>query len=374
MPSTHDLALGQSGSSQPLRLPSIQLPSHVDFSRNYPPTRFSTCPSLHQHHSGKDATPTSETMLRKFFARSDDISISPFHPGAPAEGRWPDGVLTPRNQAAPQTSGGHFRRVSHSQQTYHSNGGHTEEHEQTIFMAGGSPKTYSSHVGSSTRADEPRHVDVEERIWQDQLQNGSFTNLVSPKALQVALSMKKGKSIKGSFIGEYELNPRAVTVIKFMCSSVGFKCETNLILNVSQCGNFELGAGNRKCKSQASYLKHRSMMCTHRLGKACSLSASLCDGRRKKESLNVDHLIFLILKSKVLSLLNVGIVKGIILTQVIFNDTSWSAQKTSPFNSTLRVNFGHHDSQVPSKVLKRISEVNSWVDSIVVHRKMSMEL
>jgi len=232
-----DLSERQSGSSQPLRLPSIQLPSHVDFSRNYPPTRFSTCPSLHQHHSGKDATPTSETMLRKFFARSDDISVSPFHPAAPAENRWPDGVLTPRNQAAPQTPGGHFRRISHSQQTYPSNGGHPEENEQTIFMAGGASKTYSSHVGSSTRADEPRQV--EERSWQDQLQNGSST------------SHKSGFAESSSSSTVYEEG----------------EIDQGELYRCRDC--------NRKCKSQASYLKHRSMMCTHRLG-ALTLECRYC--------------------------------------------------------------------------------------------------
>lgn len=233
-----DFSRRQSDSSQPLRLPSIQLPSHVDFNKRQNQSRFSTCPSLHQHQQGKEATSTTETMLRKFFARSDDMTISSFHLGASTDSRQSDGVHALRNQAGPQTSGSHFHRssISHSHQTFKPNGGHSEAHEQ-YFMASAAPNTYSSHVGSSTRTEEPKHV--ESRIRQDRLQPGSS---ITPKA---SLTESSSDSV---VFEEGEIDPGEL-----------YRCR--------DC--------NRKCKSKASYLKHRSMMCTHRLG-ALTLECRYC--------------------------------------------------------------------------------------------------
>ncbi|EFP79949.2 uncharacterized protein PGTG_05174 [Puccinia graminis f. sp. tritici CRL 75-36-700-3] len=174
---------GPSESTQPLRLPSIQLPPHVDFSRSQNQSRFSTCPSLHQHKPGKESSPTTEKMLRKFFARSDDISngftyIAPSHTGSSAGGILSDGVSTLRNQDS-QAYGSHFRHSSgsHSQQSFQPVAGHSDAHGQSPFMAGAAPKAYTPYAGSSTREDRPNHG--EERFWHNTRQTESSTNVRS---------------------------------------------------------------------------------------------------------------------------------------------------------------------------------------------------
>ncbi|KAA1075915.1 hypothetical protein PGT21_030821 [Puccinia graminis f. sp. tritici] len=232
-----------SESTQPLRLPSIQLPPHDDFSRSQNQSRFSTCPSLHQHKPGKESSPTTEKMLRKFFARSDDISngfayIAPSHTGSSAGGILSDGVSTLRNQDS-QAYGSHFRHSSgsHSQQSFQPVAGHSDAHGQSPFMAGAAPKAYTPYAGSSTREDRPNHG--EERFWHNTRQTGSSTNVRSSltESSSNANHFEEGEPDEGEL----------------------YRCR--------DC--------NRKCKSKASYLKHRSMMCTHRLG-ALTLECRYC--------------------------------------------------------------------------------------------------
>ncbi|KAI9608545.1 hypothetical protein H4Q26_004728 [Puccinia striiformis f. sp. tritici PST-130] len=233
-----------SESSQPLRLPSIQLPPHVDFNRRQNQSRLSTCPSLHQHLPGKEAGPTTDKMLRKFFARPDDVSnspayMAPSYTGAPGGSRLPDGLPTMRNQAAPQAFGGHLRRssISHSHQTYEPIERSTDARDQTSLKADVAPMTYPAHAGSSTSINEPSYVD--EEFLENSFQPGSST---TPQASLIESSSNNNAFEEGD-VDEGEL----------------YRCR--------DC--------NRKCKSKASYLKHRSMMCTHRLG-ALTLECRYC--------------------------------------------------------------------------------------------------
>ncbi|KAA1101733.1 hypothetical protein PGT21_028708 [Puccinia graminis f. sp. tritici] len=122
-------------------------------------------------------------MLRKFFARSDDISngfayIAPSHTGSSAGGILSDGVPTLRNQDS-QAHGSHFHHSSgsHSQQSFQPVAVHSDAHRQLPFMVGAAPKAYTPYSGSSTREDRPNHG--EERLWQNTLQTESSTNVRS---------------------------------------------------------------------------------------------------------------------------------------------------------------------------------------------------
>ncbi|OAV92136.1 hypothetical protein PTTG_27724 [Puccinia triticina 1-1 BBBD Race 1] len=232
-----------SESTQPLRLPSIQLPPHVDFNNRHNQSRFSTCPSLHQHKSGKESSPTTVQMLRQFFARSDDLSndlayMAPSHAAGPLGGRLPDDVHASRNQA-PQTGGSHFRRssISHSQQVLQPTSGHSEAYGQSFFTPNVASKTYPPYAGSSTRIEEPSHAE------------GRF--LPNPPETGSSSAPKPSLTGSSSHVNSFEEGDP----------------EEGELYRCRDC--------NRKCKSKASYLKHRSMMCTHRLG-ALTLECRYC--------------------------------------------------------------------------------------------------
>lgn len=217
--------------AQPLRLPQIRLPPFdANFNRHQNQSRLSTCPSLHQHPPGRETSTSTQTMLRKFFARPDDSSDyvgSHAHTSSSTE-RLSVAVPSCFNQ--PPTLARHFRQssVSHSQPSSDSNLDHMRSHERRSSVFEQAARTYSPIGAGSTRANE--FTPDEEGYWENSPQPGS------------------------------SMNPHS-----------------GLLENSTSANNFE-DAGtehgelyrcrdcNRKCKSKASYLKHRSMMCTHRLG------------------------------------------------------------------------------------------------------------